>query len=63
MREEILIVEDDTSLAETITLHLNDQGYATEHVADGLGAVRHVFKQLGIELKNQEQAGQCRCRE
>jgi len=35
MREEILIVEDDTSLAETITLHLNDQGYATEHVADG----------------------------
>jgi len=35
MREEILIVEDDTSLAEPITLHLNDQGYATEHVADG----------------------------
>lgn len=34
MREEILIVEDDTSLAELITLHLNDQGYATEHVAD-----------------------------
>ncbi|SVD36759.1 uncharacterized protein METZ01_LOCUS389613 [marine metagenome] len=35
MPEEILIVEDDTSLAELITLHLNDQGYATEHVADG----------------------------
>ena len=36
MHEEIFIVEDDTNLAELITLHLNDQGYATQHVADGL---------------------------
>ena len=35
MHEEIFIVEDDTNLAELITLHLNDQGYDTEHVADG----------------------------
>ena len=35
MDEKILIVEDDTSLAELIALHLGDQGYETEHVADG----------------------------
>ena len=35
MREKILIVEDDTSLAELIALHLDDLDYETERVADG----------------------------
>ena len=34
-RKRILVVEDDAHIAELLRMHLHDEGYAVEHVADG----------------------------
>ena len=33
--KRILIVEDDDNIAELLRMHLSDEGYDVEHVADG----------------------------
>lgn len=39
----VLVVEDDTDLADLLTLHLGAAGYAVEHVADGALALQRVL--------------------
>ena len=39
-KKRILIVEDDTHIAELLRLHLHDEGYQVEHAADGNAGLR-----------------------
>jgi len=38
--KRVLIVEDDAPIAELLRMHLRDEGYAVEHVADGHAGMR-----------------------
>ena len=40
--KRILIVEDDLNLAGLLTIHLNDEGYAVTHCADGNAALAQL---------------------
>ncbi|MGE8320824.1 MAG: response regulator transcription factor [Comamonas sp.] len=40
--KRVLIVEDDAHIAELLRMHLRDEGYAVEHVADGHAGMRAV---------------------
>jgi DNA-binding response OmpR family regulator len=42
MTKQVLIVEDDENIAEVLRLHLHDEGYATEHAADGTRGMQLV---------------------
>ena len=35
MPDKILLVEDDTDIAELLDLHIQDLGYDLDHAADG----------------------------
>ena len=40
--KRILIVEDDGNIAELLRMHLSDEGYEVEHVADGIQGLAAV---------------------
>ena len=40
--KRVLIVEDDAHIAELLRMHLRDEGYTVEHVADGHAGMRAV---------------------
>ena len=40
--KRVLIVEDDAHIAELLRLHLQDEGYAVVHAADGHAGVREL---------------------
>ncbi|STQ42947.1 Transcriptional regulatory protein YycF [Ewingella americana] len=42
--KKILIVEDDSNIAELLNLHLRDEGYEITHAADGNLGVAHLEK-------------------
>ncbi len=42
MTKQVLIVEDDEHIAEVLRLHLHDEGYVTEHAADGTRGMQLV---------------------
>ena len=44
MKKHILLVEDDLDIAELVQLHLNDGGYKTTMVHDGLQAWQYLQK-------------------
>ncbi len=52
--KRILIVEDDAHIAELLRMHLRDEGYAVEHVADGhaglAAALRGGWHALVLDL-------------
>ena len=39
----ILIIEDDTEIAELISIHLNDLGYSTDHAEDGRSGLKKAL--------------------
>ncbi|GGX14114.1 DNA-binding response regulator [Pigmentiphaga litoralis] len=40
IQKRVLIVEDDTHIAELLRMHLHDEGYQVEHAADGTAGLR-----------------------
>ncbi|ABE42503.1 response regulator transcription factor [Polaromonas sp. JS666] len=40
--KRVLIVEDDTHIAELLRMHLQDEGYAVQHAADGNAGLREL---------------------
>ena len=46
--ERILLVEDEASLAETIKLNLELEGYKVQHAADGRTALKVFLNQNGL---------------
>lgn len=40
IQKRVLIVEDDTHIAELLRMHLQDEGYQVEHAADGDAGLR-----------------------
>jgi DNA-binding response OmpR family regulator len=40
IHKRVLIVEDDTHIAELLRMHLHDEGYQVEHAADGTAGLR-----------------------
>ena len=43
--KRILIVEDDSHIADLLALHLRDEGYHIEHAADGAERLTTAFTQ------------------
>src|SRR5262245_12421756 len=54
MTKQVLIVEDDETIAELLRLHLHDEGYTVEHAADGEAGMAMVergrFDALVLDL-------------
>jgi DNA-binding response OmpR family regulator len=52
--KRVLLVEDDAGIAEIVSLHLRDEGYAVEHATDGAAALtlleRHAWDALVLDL-------------
>jgi len=42
IQKRVLIVEDDTHIAELLRMHLHDEGYQVEHAADGTAGLRQL---------------------
>ena len=43
--QKILIVEDDSDIAELVDIHLKDLGFSTEKCADGLQALDQILNE------------------
>ena len=52
--KRILLIEDDTHIAEVVALHLRDEGYAVDHVTDGNAGLRlleqHAWDAVVLDL-------------
>jgi len=43
--KRVLLVEDDRDIAEVVSLHLRDEGYAVEHAVDGTAGLKQLESQ------------------